>query len=154
MASKKPRQSGQSYRDSRIIDFEAARKERQKRRAAQREKAHRKQSAKRYALSKSGTGKRNRRKTIYIAVILMIFAVIGASAFNTMSVKMDYEEELAKQAALLSEKEMLSEELANVDNPEYIEQQARMMLRMIRPGEQLYVLPPQSDARGQADEGQ
>ena len=47
----------------------------------------------------------------------------------------------AEHEALLQEKIKLEEELNHVMDPKYIEQQARTQLRMIYPGEILYVLP-------------
>jgi len=43
---------------------------------------------------------------------------------------------------LIETRDKLIRELENVNNPEYIEQQARSQLRLVMPGEVLYILPP------------
>ena len=63
------------------------------------------------------------------------------SIFNIVSLKWEERQVLAENEALKAEKEKLQQELANVDDPEYIEQEARRQLRLIRPGEILFVLP-------------
>lgn len=47
--------------------------------------------------------------------------------------------------ALLSEKESLEDELKNVSDKEYIEEQARIQLKLIKPGEILYILEDNKD---------
>jgi cell division protein DivIC len=45
----------------------------------------------------------------------------------------------------LAEKEKLKEQLANVNNPEVIEEEARKQLKLIMPGETLYILKDDSN---------
>ena len=50
--------------------------------------------------------------------------------------------QLVEQEMLIETRDKLIRELENVNNPEYIEQQARSQLRLVMPGEVLYILPP------------
>lgn len=139
MIKRKPRRSREFKKNSQVIDFEEARRQRQKKRkaAARPEPVSKeKQSA-----SKRLTAKRNRRRLIYTAIFIIIIAVIGLSIFNIISLKLEQDRVNEENEALRLKKERLTEELANVDNPEYIEQQARRQLRLLMPGEILYILP-------------
>ena len=82
-----------------------------------------------------------RRRRIYVAVFVLFFTIISLSAHHIVSLKMEQRELLNEQQALEDRKEELTEELKRVDDPEYIEQQAREQLHLIKPGEILYLLP-------------
>jgi cell division protein FtsB len=60
--------------------------------------------------------------------------------FRLISLKIEESRAESDLAALQKEKQELEEELSHVYSKEYIEQQARAELRMIFPGEILYVL--------------
>ena len=77
----------------------------------------------------------------YLSVFLAGLAVVLYYGFSVFQVESEQERVEAEKAALLAEKAKLEEELRHVTDPTYIEQQARTELRMIRPGELLYVLP-------------
>lgn len=81
-----------------------------------------------------------RRRIVYGLIFIVIGAIIGVSAYNVITLKMEEAEARARLDVLMEEKQALEEELALVDSAEYIEQQAREQLRMIMPGEILYVL--------------
>jgi cell division protein FtsB len=70
-----------------------------------------------------------------------IAAAFSVSVYQIFSVNNHLEEAIAGNQALEVEKAMLEYELQHVDSPEYIEQQARTMLKMIKPGEIFYVVP-------------
>ncbi len=50
---------------------------------------------------------------------------------------------------MIKERERLSRELLKVEDPQYIEEQARTQLKMVRPGEILYIFPV--DEESEAD---
>jgi len=150
MFKRKTRRSRKFKKDNQVIDFEAAREERRKKREALAKKTPPKDARKNEVHSKRKLSKKNRSRTVYAAILLIIVAVVGVSAFNIISVRIQKTEELARQKALLNKKQALSEELSSVDNPEYVEQQARMLLRMIKPGEILYVVPIQPKTSSEA----
>jgi|GEM_PF-949409 len=82
-----------------------------------------------------------RRKTVYMMIILMIIAVVAMQVFHIVSLNKEKKElELARQD-LQKEQARLEEELNNVNSREYVEQQARQQLKLIMPGEILYVFP-------------
>lgn len=92
-------------------------------------------------ITKRQIARDNRRRYFVALLTLAIFIIIGFSMFNVVSLKMQEAEALALNQRLLQEKERLQSELAMVNDPVYIEQQARIKLKMIRPGEVLYVFP-------------
>jgi cell division protein DivIC len=82
---------------------------------------------------------------VYLIMALIVLSVAGFSVFRIIDLKMEEHQLLAQQEALISEKEKLKEQLANVNNPEFIEQEARKQLRLIMPGETLYILKDEID---------
>ena len=88
-----------------------------------------------------------RRKIVYGLIFIVIGLIIGASAYNVIKLKIDESEAQAKLDKIMAEKQALEEELALVDSEEYIEQQAREHLRMIMPGEILYVLKEREEEK-------
>lgn len=136
MFKRKPRRSREFEKSNQVIDFENARKRRQQRRESLSKKTPEKEQ-----ISKRKAGKKNRKIGIYTAICFIIIAVIGLYTYNILAIQKERAEVLQETADLEKEKKELTEELANVDTPEYIEQQARAVLRMIKPGEYLYVLP-------------
>ena len=152
MLKKKPRRSREFKRNFDVIDLEEAREERRKKRSESgksRKKVNRDTAAQAVMLEEKQSArkrvKKNRRRLIYTAIMLIIVAVIGLSIYNIITLHVEKSQLEAKNAALMAEREKLQNEIKNVDNPEYIEQQAREQLRLIKPGEILYVLPPKAE---------
>ena len=140
MFRKKIRRSREWKKSNQSFDFDKAREARKQNREtlkipqiAKAEK--RKKPSKRWRI------KKNRKRNFYSLVMVVIIAVIGISVFNVFSVNNQLAEAIANRESLINEKETLTQELQNVDNDEYIEQQARMMLKMIKPGEIYFVVP-------------
>lgn len=94
--------------------------------------------------------KRTRKlRSIYLIVFLAGLAVVIYYAYSVFQVQSEQQRAEEEKTALQAEKARLEEELKYVTDPSYIEQQARTELRMIRPGEILYILPekaPESEA--------
>jgi len=82
-----------------------------------------------------------RRKTVYVLVILMIIAAVALQAVNIISLNKERKNLETDQQNLKKEQARLQEELNNVNSWEYVEQQARQQLKLIMPGEILYVFP-------------
>lgn len=82
---------------------------------------------------------------IYLVMALFVISIAGFSIFRIVDLKLEERELLAEQQALIQEKEKLKEQLANVNNPEFIEQEARKQLKLIMPGETLYILKDDTD---------
>ncbi len=140
MFTKKRRRS-RKLREEKVIDFESAREARKQKRAAIFEKKNSKKTKAKAEISERKQTKRNRKRMVYACVILCIAAIIGISLYNVAKLHKEYTEVLAEKEALEKEKERLTQELNNVNDPEYIDQQARKQLKMIKPGEIMYILP-------------
>jgi len=133
------------FKNSQVIDIAAAREERRQRRALasakkqQKEKRHKEEPSKRRAV------KLARRRIVYGLIFIIISVIIGFAVFNLISLKIEEANAIAELEALKEERDRLEEELSHIDSDEYIEQQARRELRMILPGETLYVLKNKED---------
>lgn len=137
-----------AFKDKQVIDLEQAREERRKKRAEAGIKRSPRISKEKQETSKRRVAKRNRRRLVYALILIGIIAIIGTSVFRLVSLKLEEAEAKEALANLKQEKESLEEELSQVYSKDYIEQQAREQLRMIEPGEVLYILKDEDkDAR-------
>jgi len=89
--------------------------------------------------------KASRNLFVYLIMTLVVLSIAGFSIFRIIDLKMEEYQLLSQQEALIAEKEKLKEQLANVNNPEFIEQEARKQLKLIMPGETLYILKDEAD---------
>jgi cell division protein FtsB len=79
-----------------------------------------------------------RRFVITVAVIILaVFAFISVREIQDL--KKDSEASKAELALKQEQKANLESELAGMDDPSYIEKQARERLRMVKPGEIIYI---------------
>lgn len=92
----------------------------------------------------------NTRRLATTAVALLFVVLVGASAFKLISLTIEKNNLQQRQEELNLEKEELSAELEHVDSAEYIEQQARESLRLIKKNEILFILS--EEAAGENDE--
>ena len=84
---------------------------------------------------------KNQTRLFYLGAVIIALIVIVIYAYNVIAVEM-YQSQIEAENQMLSEQKIkLENELKNVKDPKYIEQQARTQLRMIFPGEILYILP-------------
>lgn len=134
--------SREFYRNNEVIDFDEAR---EKRRRARVEKAERVYQAQKSAPSQRRAAKHRRRLLIYAAVIILVVAAVSVSAIEIISLEKEKARLVAEQAELQNELEAAKDELANTDDPDYIEQQVREKLNMVYPGEILYVSPDEEN---------
>jgi cell division protein FtsB/cell division protein DivIC len=128
-------------RNEKIINMEKAREKRRERRA----------------LQKSAKGPAPRHKTgifayrkFYVAISLVLFIMAGVYAARIMALKTNEARVTTEFEAAMDKKARLESELQYIDDPVYIEQQARTRLRMVKPGEIYYVLPGRD---GETDAG-
>lgn len=128
------------FKNGQVIDIDKAREERRKKRAEATIKRSRRDERDKEEPSKRRMAKRYRRRFVYGLIFLVIATLIGISLFHLITLKIEESKAEAELAALHKEKQELEEELSHVYSKEYIEQQARAELRMIFPGEVLYVL--------------
>lgn len=140
----KKRRSREFRNNSQVIDMDEARKKRQAKRRE--EKAREEEKARKYARQHTA-GKmairrqKRRRKILTGLIILGIIGAMSLSLVNIISLKKEQHDVLAEQEQLKQQKQELQKELDNVSDPENIEEQARNQLRLIRPGEMLYMFP-------------
>jgi len=140
MLKKKKRRSREFKNNSQIIDINEARQLRKQKREDDAEK--KKQVRKKKSVVPQGhEGKKARRRMVYFVIFLVILGIIAASVINIISLKLTEAKTLKERQALLDQRTRLEKIYSQVNSPEYIEQQARQQLKMIKPGEILYVLP-------------
>lgn len=140
MLKKKKRRSREFKNNSQIIDIEEARQLRKQKREEAAEKKYKVRKSK-SVVTQRQAGKKARRRMVYFVIFVAIVCIIAASVFNIVSLKLTEAKTAKEQQALLDQKARLEKIYSQVNSPEYIEQQARQQLKMIRPGEILYVLP-------------
>jgi len=128
-------------RASQIIGIEEAQKRRKEKRSEllKQEKVLRRREK---ALEKASRPKMSGAKKLAVCSILLVAVLIfifnGYRIIDLNLNKGVYEKEYEEK---LAEKARLEKELSLVDDPEYIEQQARNRFHMLREGEVLYVFP-------------
>ena len=130
------------HRNNEVIDLDQAR---EKGRRARAEKAERVYQARKEAPSQRKAAKKKRRLLIYAAVIVLVVAAISVSAVEIISLEKEKAQLATEQAELKKELETAKDELANTDDPDYIEQQVREKLNMVYPGEIIYVSPDEEN---------
>ena len=126
---------------SQIIEIEEAQKRRKDKRAEfnKQEKIQRRRAK---VLERASRPKMSGAKKFMVCGVVMIavliFVVNGYRIFNLNLDKAVYEKRYEEK---LAEKARLEKELSFVDDPEYVEQQARDRFHMLRDGEILFVFP-------------
>ena len=92
------------------------------------------------------TSQTRRRKIITLLVILVVFALL-ASMCGKDIVRLKRENIALKkqQAALEKQRDELQEELKHVNDPEYIREQARKQLKLLNPGEILFIFDDEEE---------
>ena len=88
---------------------------------------------------------RRTRGKVFLAMIVVgvvLVFMFGRSVYQIAQLQKEKEAQAAKLAELQYNIDRLNEELTRVTSDEYIEQQARKQLRMIYPGELLYIVNP------------
>ena len=154
MSKRKPRRSREFKKNNQEIDIEEARRERREKRekAAKKAKTEKRAKAEEKNASARKKVQRSRRRLIYAAIIFIIIAAVSVSAFKIISLLHEKSRLEKERDRLTSLKERLEQELESVNSPEYIEQQARSHLRLIKPGEILYILPDADDGEKSTSE--
>ena len=93
-----------------------------------------------------------RKRLMYLAVIMVLLLALGIQVYHIYSLAKEREELTLNRYALEKERDRLEEELNNVNSTEYVEQQAREQLKLIMPGETLYIFPKKEDNSNDEDE--
>ena len=74
-------------------------------------------------------------------VIVLILGLFSFSIFNIFSLKREQHDAEAQKRELIEEKEQLEKELEEVNDISNVEEQARDQLRLIKPGETIFLFP-------------
>lgn len=115
-----------------------------------RERSRRKRAIKKAKMQAREDANNKRKKRIryrfdktrlLISLILLAFLVtFGVSVKNIVDLKIEQAELRKENSQLLKEKIKLNNELKHINDDNYIEEQARNQLNMIKPGEILYLI--------------
>ena len=96
----------------------------------------------------------NPGRLILTVIIVVLIFFVAISVKNIVSLHVEKNELEEENARLEEEKDRLQNELENADDPEYIEEQARQQLRMVMPGEVLYIIEEEGEkAKASAESG-
>ena len=130
-------------KNHRVLDISTAQEERKKK------KKERKKAAEAKSSVNSGAGKRRRIRWVRLIGLIaaaVIFIIVVRSALNVMDLK---EEEAAQQerhTELLNIKEELLMAVDNVNSDEFIEEQARKELKLVKGNELIFFFPENWEA--------
>ena len=86
--------------------------------------------------------KLNQGRLILTVIVVILIAVVGMSIKNVFDLRAEQKSLQEENQNLLQQQEALEAELENVND---LEEQARIQLRMIKPGEILFVLDKEQD---------
>lgn len=135
-----------------VIDFEEARRDRRERR---RERLERKKAPQLDERALLRATKRRRNAIVATAVFLFVTAMVASSLLTLWNLHQLKKETQAGLDALLQQQGSLQNELTQLEDEEYVEQEARSELHMIYPGEIMYVVPvEEEEAEVQPDQGE
>lgn len=107
---------------------------------------HKKGTAKKRAAKKKHAKVTKERAILNVIVICLVAVLVAWSGVRIYKVESEKQALLQEQQQLTQEKKELRSELKKVNDLDYIEEQAREKLRMVMPGETLYVLPDNGDS--------
>ena len=106
------------------------------------EEAKAKAAARQNTRGKMAIRKNRARRRIMIGlVIVLILGLFSFSIFNIFSLKREQHDAEAQKRELIEEKEQLEKELEEVNDLSNVEEQARDQLRLIKPGETIFLFP-------------
>ncbi|MDD4377954.1 MAG: septum formation initiator family protein [Eubacteriales bacterium] len=130
-------------KNNRAVDFDEAREQRQSKRENTRKKKNKRIKA---TVTYEDTPSKRKRWTInkvrigITVIMIILIAVVAVSIKGIFDLKIEQKQLMEQNKQLKSEKENLQAELENIDSYDYIEEQARIQLKLIKPGEILYIL--------------
>lgn len=119
-----------------------ARLRRIRKRAEEREEEERKKTAassRRIKRRRELRKKQNRRRFLLGVIAAGMVVIIAFSVVNIVMLKKEQHDLMERQAQLKEEKLQLEKKLENINSEESIEDQARSKLKLIKPGEVIYI---------------
>lgn len=154
-------------KNNRVLDISGAQKTRRKKREAARlarqEEGKSGKGDSRKAAEAAGQGKKSRKhrinrfKLLSWVITAALVIIVGMSVKNILDLRSQADSLTDKQTELLQQKEDLTIELENVTSDDYIEEQARRDLKLVKGNELIFLFPDELDEQtGQAgeDDGQ
>ncbi len=157
MATRRKRRSREFKKDPNIISIDEAREARRRKREEElrkRKVSQKTQTEDRTVSREDGKngestktlGKKAKKKKYSINLFKLVISiglivVLSFLTYNLVQVKIEESEVKAENERLLEEKAQMEEELKQVDDPEYIEDQAREGLDLVMPGELVFEKP-------------
>lgn len=157
MATKR-REKSQTTAGRHVIDIEEAQEERRrkrqqaaasKRRKKRQEEKDRQEEIRATTTPEARSKKRRKKVTtkriLIFVIVVAILAFFAGTAVQVVKLHMERNDVEKERDAKKAEKNRLEKELTRINDPEYIEEQARDRLRMIRQGEILYVFPEEEE---------
>lgn len=150
-------------KNAQVIDFKKAQKEKAKEEKLlkkERKEARKKEMAENPTMENVSQETKHeirinkqklRRRLIAAGIFVVMLLVVGFSAYNIINLKMEQKDLLAEKKQLEEQKNNLNSELKTVNDPDYIEQQARKQLKLVLPGETLFVLQDDKDKKKDKD---
>jgi len=117
---------------------------RQRERSERREELRKKRELQEKRSAEAAARAKRRRRILAVAAIVVVIAaaLVGRSIYRIIELQKEKARAEAELAELQERIERLTSELQRVSSDEYIEQQARTQLKMIFPGETLYIVVP------------
>ena len=143
----KKRRSRQFKKNSRVIDINEARNQRFEKRQHDRDKEtfeHTESDERRLKRKRAMRKKKSRQRLLIVAVTVVLIIVLSASVINIIKLKNEQSDALKKQEQLKTEQQQLEKELKSINDEKNIEDKAREKLKLIKPGETIYV-PDEED---------
>jgi len=89
----------------------------------------------------------NKLRMLLVIIVIVLIAAMGVSIKNVIDLRSEQAQLKNTNATLKERKTQLETELKNVNNKNYIEEQARIQLKLIKPGEVLYILDDSKDKK-------
>lgn len=91
------------------------------------------------------------RIAIFI-VVIVLFVVVTMSIKNVLDLTLEQHELKQENQELQEKKAALEKEFENINDKNYIEEQAREQLNMVKPGEIVYILEEEEKENGKGSE--
>lgn len=130
-----------------LLERESQSPEQRERREIRRKKLEDQKTIKEMNAPAKARRARSRRRTMLVLFIAV--AVVGVFTARSVQKMISLTQERSRVQAQLDELEKRRSELENellmVNSDEYVEQQARSQLHMIKPGEVLYIVPSSTE---------
>lgn len=98
--------------------------------------------------------RQNQRRAAALIVAAVIIVVLGFSAGRILVLKHDLHTAQKEQEQYLDEKAQLEKDLKEIDDLQNLEDQARDQMRLIKPGETLYIFPEDMTQQDAGEDGE